>query len=213
MKFLTEIDVRKMYMNSPFEVYVDEEGTKLTPGARQYLRDKGVKFQENFSKSLTNKTVVDVKVVDNNTNKEVEEKLDLTTKKMLATISAQMLVVASEMLDLDKELAEELFALEVHIKNLIKTNVCVDINSLYKPCNVEFTKEEQEANQCMVLDNLHFKSTKGKEVAKLYYLLCVIKEKQPFENEVVNSLMKCVTGNLGQMICRALRGNLCRKKS
>ncbi len=225
MKFLTEIDVRKMYKDAPFEVYANAEGTRLTPGARQYLIDRGVKIDDGIVKRTFPKFDTEPKVEESKAENKVElkadvcEKLDVRTKKVLAILSAEILVVASEMLDLDNDLAEELFTLENHIKDYIKTSTCVDVNSIYKPCNVEFKKEEQEANdvkdadECFVLDSEHFKSSKGKEVAKLNYLMCVLREKQPLDNKVANDLMKCITRNIGQMICRTLRGNLCQKKS
>lgn len=44
MKFLTEADMRAQYRISAFSEYHPEPGTRLTPGARQFLNDRGVKI-------------------------------------------------------------------------------------------------------------------------------------------------------------------------
>ena len=40
MKFLTEADLRAQYRISAFSEYRPEPGTRLTPGARQFLNDR-----------------------------------------------------------------------------------------------------------------------------------------------------------------------------
>ena len=46
MRFLTEEDLRLLYRNSPFAEYHIEPGTRLTPGGRQFLNDRGFGFVE-----------------------------------------------------------------------------------------------------------------------------------------------------------------------
>lgn len=41
MRFLTEEDLRLLYRNTPFAEYHIEPGTRLTPGGRQFLNDRG----------------------------------------------------------------------------------------------------------------------------------------------------------------------------
>lgn len=42
MKFITEEELRDIYRKTPFTTYEIEEGTRLTPGARQFLADRGM---------------------------------------------------------------------------------------------------------------------------------------------------------------------------
>ena len=42
MKFITETDLRDLYKIQPFTDYDLQEGERLTPGARQFLLDRGV---------------------------------------------------------------------------------------------------------------------------------------------------------------------------
>ena len=41
MKFITEEDLRDLYKKQPFTDYDLKEGERLTPGARQFLVDRG----------------------------------------------------------------------------------------------------------------------------------------------------------------------------
>jgi hypothetical protein len=42
VKFITENELRDEYASAPFDVYAPRDGTRLTPGARQFLIDRGV---------------------------------------------------------------------------------------------------------------------------------------------------------------------------
>ena len=44
MKFLTEADLREQYRAEPFTSYVLPAGARLTPGARQFLNDRGIRL-------------------------------------------------------------------------------------------------------------------------------------------------------------------------
>lgn len=54
MKFITESELRDIYRIHPFTTYEVEPGTKLTPGARQFLTDRGIKSLDD----VANNTVV-----------------------------------------------------------------------------------------------------------------------------------------------------------
>lgn len=44
MKFVTEMELRDLYGKEPYAEYVVEKGTRLTPGARQFLVDRGIQM-------------------------------------------------------------------------------------------------------------------------------------------------------------------------
>ena len=54
MKFITESELRDIYRIHPFTTYEAEPGTRLTPGARQFLADRGIKSSDD----VANNTVV-----------------------------------------------------------------------------------------------------------------------------------------------------------
>ncbi len=46
MKFITEEYLRDLYRKEPFNTYKLEQGQRLTPGAAEYLSDKGIKLSD-----------------------------------------------------------------------------------------------------------------------------------------------------------------------
>ena len=46
MKYITEADLRNLYRTTPFTTYETEPGTRLTPGARQFLGDRGIRVPD-----------------------------------------------------------------------------------------------------------------------------------------------------------------------
>ena len=52
MKFITEEDLRDLYKKQPFTDYDLKEGERLTPGARQFLVDRGVDMYDAMTRWL-----------------------------------------------------------------------------------------------------------------------------------------------------------------
>lgn len=52
MKFITEEDLRDLYKSTPFTTYTQPEGTRLTPGARQFLVDWGIDMYRQDKKAV-----------------------------------------------------------------------------------------------------------------------------------------------------------------
>lgn len=55
MKFITEDDLRDIYRKEPFTDYEIESGTKITPGARQFLADRQIHIIDGGRGSKTQK--------------------------------------------------------------------------------------------------------------------------------------------------------------
>ena len=51
MKFVTEDELRCLYRKEPFTTYIPEPGTRLTPGGRQFLLDRGVDMYDETKKA------------------------------------------------------------------------------------------------------------------------------------------------------------------
>ena len=53
MKFITENDLRALYKAQPFSSYDPKEGERLTPGARQFLIDRGIKYVRRAQRKIS----------------------------------------------------------------------------------------------------------------------------------------------------------------
>ncbi len=55
MKFITEEYLRDLYRKEPFNTYKLEQGQRLTPGAAEYLSDKGIKLSDDSKVNKSSK--------------------------------------------------------------------------------------------------------------------------------------------------------------
>lgn len=69
MKFVTEDELRSQYNKNPYDFYQIKEGTKLTPGARQFLNDFKISFED---KTFIRKTSIKNSSKTSNFNSEFD---------------------------------------------------------------------------------------------------------------------------------------------
>ena len=62
MRFITEDELRTCYKKESFTSYQLEDGTKLTPGARQFLQDRGILMFQGSKSSVKNGSVPQSKI-------------------------------------------------------------------------------------------------------------------------------------------------------
>lgn len=55
MKFITEEYLRDLYRKEPFNTYKLEQGQRLTPGAAEYLSDKGIELSDDSKVNKSSK--------------------------------------------------------------------------------------------------------------------------------------------------------------
>ncbi len=60
MKFITEEYLRDLYRKDPFDTYKLEQGQRLTPGAAEYLSDKGIKLNDDSKANKSSKVNANV---------------------------------------------------------------------------------------------------------------------------------------------------------
>lgn len=88
MRFITEEDLRARYKNEHFTSYRLEPGTRLTPGARQYLSDLGIRmpeeeqgYKKRFFTSFTSEKKTGQKATD---EKKMEQSASKTQESAVA---------------------------------------------------------------------------------------------------------------------------------
>ena len=169
MKFITEYDLRTLYNQKPLEKYELKENEKLTPGARQFLVDKGLiiyeKKEKNFCNNSNNsidslnsvgKTETGKCLIKNN---KLHNKIKLLQSEVLCIIdliNKKNINVANELLKAYKELGLILEFAENNKSDLKKTL----INSVNNQSVDEITDLHLIANNSeyiLRLNNLHWK--------------------------------------------------------
>jgi len=200
MKFITEEEVRKMYSNAPFKSYQNSEGTRLTPGGRQYLIDKGVKIEESYMQK-------------NAITKEAKVKADDVLINALLTVASNFLKTGVELLKIDVLIAQELFALEEYLLASVQENgkneplkcqPCTGINSENFKCSADI---------CFDITGFHAQVPQGETIVKLHCLRCMLKEQETQLTGRYKEDVDSIINRLSQIICLALGGTVCQRKS
>lgn len=224
MKFITEEYLRDIYRKEPFNTYKLQKGQRFTPGATQYLSDKGIKINDDAPKvnkniSQYNKVetikqdnqgetikqdnqVVEIKEVGNS-NLKLKKKLCCKLK----SIEALFLVTSSEILKEDIILAQSIVNLGRKISNIrnvvngkgtlesIYCRECTGMNSL------NFTTE---LDDCFEITEFHMQLQKSNAILKIHTLRCALQELQfeiieTYENDD-DCFENAITGNVNSII-------------
>lgn len=204
MKFITEDDLRILFRREPFTAYDLPAGTRLTPGARQFLVDKKIPISD------------DPMMVKRKNEKPAEKKEEAPEKEICRdrfllkkkTLQAQFLETGLELLNLDVLLAEQIFALERKLSDLGKEGREVEFG--FESCT-GFHKENfnKPSDDCFEITGFHAQSEKGKEIVLLHRLRCSVRE---LAAETENAGLNPFINRLSQMICLEYGGKTCQRK-
>ncbi|QAT42369.1 ethanolamine utilization protein [Aminipila luticellarii] len=237
MKFITEEDLRDLYRSEPFTTYEMEPGTRLTPGARQFLADRGINMFDDqpFVKKYvvtTSEDATNVKAEGKNPEAGQKKQISWKEKKLyckMKSMEALFLSTGQELLSKDVFLAQSVINLGKQFagirafaegKGLGEVVCCQECSGM----NGENFCEDME--DCFDITEFHMQLEKGKEILSLHKLRCALREVEPaimeaYEDqpnemkrseEMIGKVNKIVNA-LSQMICSAVGGKECQKKT
>jgi ethanolamine utilization cobalamin adenosyltransferase len=226
MKFITEEDLRDLYRKEPFTTYEIETGARLTPGARQYLADRGINMFDNGP--CTNNNTVNVKLQ----SASLEKKNNLQKKKLhcrIKSMEALFLLTGEELLSGDAALAQSVINLGKQFSNIKNALAGKDSaeNLCCKECTgIKDVNFSDNLEDCFEITEVHMQLKKGRDIMILHRLRCTLREIEPEVLELYegskdeNELCKDIIGKvnqivntLSQMICSVVGGKTCQKIS
>lgn len=217
MKFITEEDLREAYKREPFVRYEIPLDTRLTPGARQFLLDWRVQIIDGQEKRHGQSCAE--QVVFQQSKGAVEASQQRLLLKM-ATAEALFLCLMKEIQGNDVFLDRQLIALYQRLGDIRRfaAEKTPLPPFLFKACT---GIAESQATDCLLpcfeVTEFHLQKEKGKEIAGLHHLRCVIHEMAILESEgcaakeVVDSLLQ-IMNTLSQMICCTAGGEKCQRQ-
>lgn len=178
MKFITEMELRDLYKAEPFTTYVLEPGSKITPGARQFLVDRGVK--------LVQAQCSDGKKANTNETTQAQGRENwcvLRLRGRMECIESLFLLAGGELLCCgNAALAEEVLALGKYFRD-VKNAECEQL----APDKIQFWEwSEEEIKNCsnnlgkyFDISDFHVRLENGKEIALLNHLRASLREVEP----------------------------------
>lgn len=226
MKFITEDDLRDLYKIEPFTDYQIEPGSRITPGARQFLADRGINMFDDTSSWKNRKTVI-----EKDPSPLSERKKKLNKKRVyskIKTMEALFLVAAEELLNVDVLLAQKIINLTKifsDIKNAVDGKSLSDQICCQKCTGIYEENFSDYLDDCFEITEYHIQLAKGKEIIALHRLRCALREFDLDVLEFLNSSndenKQCkevigkvnqITNTLSQLICTTVGGERCQKK-
>lgn len=183
MKFITEMELRDLYKREPFTAYAQEPGTKITPGARQFLVDRRVTLTQGEA------TVPQKTNADKSQQTEKREKwCNLRLHRRMDSSESLFILIAAELLHSGNSLmSEEIMSLGNCFRNVAKAE-----REQTPPDNIQFwgwTADEiknraDNLEKFVDISEFHVGLENGKEIALLNYLRASLREVEPAILEV-----------------------------
>lgn len=226
MKFIIEEDLRNLFRKEPFTTYEKKEGERLTPGARQFLLDRGINIFDDDT--CIKKCTEDVK----EESKEIKTRNNWKKKMFhckMKSMEALFLITAEELLSRDVFLAQRVINLGKQfssIKKALDEKSTAEILCCKECTGIKIDDFSNDLDDCFEITEFHIQLENGREIIILHRLRCALRELEPFvlelfeNNDSENEICKDIIGKvnqsvntLSQIICSIFGGERCQRKS
>ena len=208
MKFITEDELRFLYRKEPFTTYEPEPGTRLTPGARQFLLDRGIDMYDEqkqgpiIRESLTQEICCPSANPNHNGGakqhqeeeaaqhhagghgkapKKCNWKIKMVRTK-LCSVEAVFLITEQALLEGDVLMAQNLTRLSKQFSD-IRHMVEGKGNAMTLPCKecsgITCENFSEDQEDCFEITDFHVQLERGKEILALHRLRCALREIEP----------------------------------
>jgi Ethanolamine utilization cobalamin adenosyltransferase len=180
MKFITEMELRDLYKTEPFTTYVLEPHVRITPGARQFLVDRGVKLvQTQSSNDINNENKHKIKTDQGRRKSGNAQRL----AGRMEYVESLFLLVGAELLTCgDSILADEVMELGKYFNNL----KCAEREQTVLDKIKFWDWPEEQINNCsnnlgkyFDINEFHVRLENGKTIALLNHLRASLREVEP----------------------------------
>ena len=204
MHFITENELRQKYRGQSFEGFEVPPDCKLTPGARQFLLDRGLRLYDKKS-SKTDKTA------EEDTKEQLKErgtgdKLCKNTKarklrRKLKYLYSESLYSAAKLLETYPDIARKLAKISNELSILIRGFECIS-NFNFSVVDIK----QQEIVECMSINEFHIQSKAAKQLLMLHRLISIfyifyveVDESEDIINENKEILKKWVLQTINEL--------------
>ena len=220
MLFITESDLRDQFKLQPITKFKLPPDTKLTPGARQFLLDRGVDLYDEIqnSDSFKGKKQKDEKV------QEKSLKISSRLSSKLKLLHSETLLCATNFIGGDIVIIQDISKVSRFVLGILKYIECgiMTENLEYKVCeHINEVNFDEELSDCFEINDFYVQVENGKDIITLYRLKMLYRnfyeelEDYQFESEEVKTNVKkymCqVINTLSRLICTIHGSKKCQK--
>lgn len=220
MKFITENDLRALYKAQPFSSYDPKEGERLTPGARQFLIDRGINMyggRSEKSPARAARSAIPAETASEHEKRWLKLKLEA---ERLRFLRAEKKLLAS-----DVQMAQKLTALGRQLSLLaLCTSDNYEVADLF--CTGCAGMDEENFSQplsdcvavndfCMQLEQAEALLTLAELRSDLRLLQLELAEKIHDEKlqEKLTTKLNQIINRLSQLICQTMGGRACQRNA
>ena len=228
MKFITEEDLRDLYKKQPFTDYDLKEGERLTPGARQFLVDRGVDMYDRNDPMAVLDAQKKEKAKAAQAAKTESSSGCRNGKKLCSRMKALQslfLLTARYLLDTDLCLSQQLTGLSRQFAALgsVSEGKCEAVGLVCNACTgMNGENFSQCIGDCFEITEFHMQMPKGREMLLLDRLRSELECFSLDAQELIADEKLCQTlearlneiiNTISQMICGAMGGKECQRKA
>ena len=233
MRFITEEDLRQRFRRERFTEYEPEAGTRLTPGARQFLSDRGIRLTETENgvrpgngQTGFGKKEAGSSLKQNEQPKETEaeersqgahpaEELPCWQLE-LGNLQADFLQAGLDLQREDVLVSKEIFELERNLARLASGEEMAEGERRWEMLCPACTGIGPEncrkcLADCFEITVFHALSPNGRVVIRRHALrrrLRMLERELPDDRK---EMAHCIINRLSQMICHGFGGKICQK--
>ena len=209
MKFITEEDLRDLYKKQPFTDYNLKEGERLTPGARQFLVDRGVDMYDRNNPPAVS------------AGGSIGKKLCSRMK----ALNSLFLLTARDLLDTDLCLSQQLTGLSRQFAALdsVSGGKCEAAELVCTACSgMNRENFSLRIGDCFEITEFHIQMPKGREILLLNRLRSELECFSADAEELITdeklyqaaeARLNEIINTISQMICGATGGKECQRKA
>ncbi|WP_343775860.1 cobalamin adenosyltransferase [Clostridium sartagoforme] len=217
MKFITEEYLRDLYKKEPFSTYQLNQGERLTPGAKQYLSDRGIRMSDEVSYNKKANDIKESKTLQIGCKKRLYYKLK--------SMEAEFLVVSRDVLKDDIILSQNIISLGkkiTNIRNFIAGETELEKLICQECTGINSTNFYDDIDDCFEITEFYMQLNKSNEILKLHVLRCKVHELELYLSEFYNEdnlghdvikSVNSIINSLSQIICSIVGGKICQRKN
>ena len=215
MHFITETELRAKYKTQPFIDFKLPPETRLTPGARQFLLDRGVNLYDKKVKNKKDESQKDIDKVEKIKPKKFIRKIKL--------IQADTLLCGANVIESNLDLAQEISKISNQLSSIIKfVDTNLPVQSLEcKPCTGICDETfSQDLGDCFEINEFHIQVENGKNIILLHKLRLLFREfYEDLDDYSLNADMKeqiekwlqQIINTISRLVCAAYGSKKCQR--
>ena len=228
MRFITEEDLRQRFRRERFTEYEPEAGTRLTPGARQFLSDRGIRLTETENgvrpgngQTGFGKKEAGSSLKQNEQPRETEAEERSQGAHPAEELPCWQLELGNLQagLDLQREdvlVSKEIFELERNLARLASGEEMAEGERRWEMLCPACTGIGPEncrkcLADCFEITGFHAQSPNGWVVIRLHVLRSRLRKLERELPDDRKEMAHCIINRLSQMICHGFGGKICQK--